>query len=354
MLVDRIAPRSRPDTVLARVGVDASGAIRFADAPDALVTIHGRLEWAGKPAAGDQYVKTWVNGFLQESQPLSGSAFQAQVVLNRERNNRVTLEFPNIPASESNLHLLLDTPKPEKQQRLHLVVIGLKSPGDQADAAEQLKTQAEQALTQRLDPEGRDPATFFEQPIRHYPEGKHALTGDFGAEDVYGLLRVVSRNINSASRAHPSGDVLMIYYRGRERLMADRQIELLTGRTTSVPSRFLSAYLSDIRGAHLLFLDVERGGLLAGDSWPNDPHLGLLRVVWNDPQRKAPENTPLISALGAIRRAGSGATGKEVRLEHLEAALVKLFEPVHGRSIEFRPEVPDALRELVLGKSADQ
>jgi hypothetical protein len=319
-------------------------------APDAVVAIRGRIRCPddyGLRAQKAQLVKAWVNGFLQSVITLppretpEGQEFQVQVVLNRRKDNRVELEFPGLPRPvENRLVFDLDCRRPQTGQRLHLVMIGFGLAKD-TDIVEH----ARRALQIR---DGRTPV-FSE--VRIYGP----LTGRVRATHVKYQLELFRAAAQNRFR-DTLNDVLMIYYYGQE-AGADQRFVLVTSEnrlnpTIDDPSVITSEYLSDflgqVHGAHLVFLDVGRPssvGHLARTPLAAFPQLGVLRSSWLESESVPPDRS-LPVALQYVKEAEPQAyLLKEVAGEL--AAVYRNPSLGFGRSAQFNASVPLALENLV-------
>ncbi|HUG90281.1 MAG TPA: hypothetical protein VML55_05585 [Planctomycetaceae bacterium] len=315
-----------------------------------LATLHGRLVSGGgaPPPATYQLVRVWVNGFLRIA-PVKDGAFEVPVVLNLSENN-VQLEVPYLAVDEANRYrhqqVHVNCRAPEEGQHLHLLVIG----ADPSTDAERLRQRVETGFHL-----GRGNQAFVYQPPPRVLAGDRATRHHIRAQLTMLRWRMARRPGSAASN-----DVLMIYYEGRA-VERDGEFVLLDqinwndparDPDTAVTSRFLSDYVNDTPGAHLVLLDVQSdqpNPLAAPERWP--PHLGVLGVVWRSNAPRA-DGTGLISAIGtAMPVNGQVAASDEVRLRALEAAVRTSFAgAAGGAALTF--DASDDLGSLLLARAA--
>ena len=274
------------------------------------------------------YVKCWVNGFLKtqrayavENNPREWT-FATRLVLNQKTGNRLLLELDGAAESQfSQTRCLVDCADPDPKQNLHLVVIGFDPNSRRGINRDLLGKQAEKAFGIH---NNKTPA--FEK-VRTYPIGDAVRLSDIN----YILSRIRLSNPRPESGEH---QVLMFYYQGQEVLGPKGQISLMT-KDRPLAGADLSKVLSEIPGAHLVFLDVAQPKPL-DRAWNAGPFLGVLKTIHAG---SMPEGRPfpLMSALET-------ALPNIQELDELPEEVQKsLATPAVEKS------VPDDLKRLIIG-----
>lgn len=325
---------------------NSSSQILFPEAAaEGIVKIRGRLIW-GENAVfppGLQYLKTWVNGFLQSSTPLDvaakegqpGSlAFEIAAVLNRE-SNVIEMELPTLPTSAASpLRFELQSSQPKTDQKLHLLLIGMDFETDEAlikNFREVFAVEGDQAFPPHV-------------------AVQKCLTRDRvdGNRIRFQLLAYKQLIGNSGEEA--LNHILLVYYQGREIahqngfVLADWEHEQanLAPREagSAIDNVFLTEYFRNTKGAHLIFLDV-----LSDDpsrSCRLETHLGVLRSSWR--AANAMHDVLLPGIL-------SQALPKNNRFRDV-ANEVSLFlqNRTGGSRVRLDSHVPNDLADLALGQ----
>jgi hypothetical protein len=318
-----------------------------AKAPFGNVRLHGHVEWR---KADDPWLRrpvrlrVWVNDFEQFSAELGPArglrrAFTANVRLNQEQNRTQLQLFPTDlkPAPDSALDLRLACARPEKDQRLHLVVLG---PG----------RRDQKALTDRV------LKAFLAQGVKdnrfHTPAFREARVypqpGDITRQGLNGVLRGLKSRLRSTPG--PLNDVVIVFFSGEEAVRGEKHY-LLTA-ASRLPGRLEEAsfdcdqvrdILSDFPGAKLLLLDVRRTPGPPPPRMDRDdyPHLGLYRYVWLG-RSDAPEKARLVHALEQSL--------SQAALVQDQSRLLTAWAKGLGSDAWFALLCPPGLQRLQLGK----
>ena len=230
VLIDGIETVEKPGEFI-RSSPQSNGLIGFARAiPQGRALIHGRILW---PNPDDrriddnrQRVQVWVNGFQQlpvELLPRGSGArqrvFKTQVLLGRRQNN-VEIALKGLPAADgSQVMLQAQCAQPLRNQRLHLLIVGIGVPRSQS---QQLVERALEPLqARRLSPDQ------FATPIFGQGTIYGPLTGNvITREMVLTQLNRMRLKVAQLSRAVPANDVVLIYYQGSEMVYRDGQFFL--------------------------------------------------------------------------------------------------------------------------------
>jgi WD40 repeat protein len=226
----------------------------FSGVTSGRVWLHGQISWADKQVKG-VLLRSFVNGFQQapvEVKRQGGEAqtlFEVGLLLNR-KDNRVRLAAS--PCDDDGAtECTIDCAKPFTRQNLYVLALSTRSQPDQ------LRKQLQNAFnTQRAGA----PAKAFPEPIILEP-----LTGDkVHPHDLNRQLKKLEREMAvQRGRDKLMNDVLIIYYEGGETINEDGHFFCAPGSAgpadpSCIPCDKLVRYLSDLPGAHVLLLDVER------------------------------------------------------------------------------------------------
>jgi hypothetical protein len=311
--IDRLTSRIGQELALA-TDIDVGSSHALGPAPDALVTVDGHVEFIRRPDSVEA-VQLWVNGFMQEFVELqpgekdSVRTFKASVILNRKTKNLIEVRYPApIDDSSSRANLTVDCARHDASQQLDLVIVSPSGSDNSTDVGHRVRGRILSALgASPLDsaqPDGdyTSTATAFRRIRTHELVGSKATSGY--------LATVLERIRHESNRRQQhlirtgspmSGEavngVVFVYFLGKEQQTvpdgADHRKFILLTRPLSaavalarhggdnIDSDFLSARMGRLRGAHLLFLDVQDLDLTGAKSrWPDDPHLGVFRTVW--------------------------------------------------------------------------
>ncbi|HEY8505359.1 MAG TPA: hypothetical protein VIL46_12310, partial [Gemmataceae bacterium] len=354
VVIDRIEPFRNPAPAYEpEVGGDQR--VIFPEVGPGHVRLVGRLVWGDDREAGlggRAYVKVWVNGLQQlptdVRPPASPGAterrFEVELVLNRAEDNLIELKVEGLPETVDAQRrcVVRRCAKPVQGQRLHLAVIGV---GVKDGAA--LQREALRAVGATADERGRYSARPAFEEIELYPP----VCGVVEVPNVNRLLNAVRERIRSRRRAdllNPVNDVVLLYYRGRERIDENGTYFLTSNPVEVIRCKDLARdYFPDLPGAQVLLLDVARPGRELpppsarprGDEvvhWPGDPNVARMRKARPAEAPRGPE-PDLIEALGKALP-GPGKLGE------LSRAVLELFQ---GQPYaRFTPEVPGPLAEL--------
>ena len=362
VVVDRLQPTRDADEPLVPELLEG-GLLRFVSAsPESSLWLHGRVRW---PDAATQeqnrvsVVQVWVNGFLQQPVPLKAPrspdlewAWRAKIRLNRAGENEISVRLPGIAReSDCRLDFKVDCTKPDERQRLHLLVVGVGEKDQR-----QLETLALRAVRgKRIAGDQISTPAFAKGWI--YLVGGYVNRGRVTAQ----LERI---HLRVGDPVDAGSDVVMVYYRGQESVDDRGQFYLLTSqsqfdpdtRSSAVSGRDLSERFTSVPGAQLFLLDVQRqmqagadpaAGFPTAVAWPNEPQMAALRYAWLS-NEAAPADARLLVAF-------DNALPRATQLGEIEAEVSRDSERArekYGANFEYVPQVPQALRSLVLAKPA--
>lgn len=357
--IDAVAPRGGKPLALDR---GANREISIVQAPQPQLVISGRVIWedARDPMLQTPKleVHTYVNGFRQmigELQPpLSGKTerpFRIDVLLNREKDNRIDFELPGIPTpdKEAPQVRIAQCAKFRANQRLHLLILGA-NPREGNEQRERILA----ALHASQDGDIWR-SQVFERIEVHGPITleRERLVGQFNY--IKGNLQ--ARGIEGTS------DIVMIYFKGSEAIQGEQH--LLTGTQDKQRKRVESAlscsglvdFFKENRGAQLLFLDVMRDAATAGKDqiveWQDDPRVsrvGVFRYSWL--AAKAPAKLPDDVQMDHVLQ--SAARLRDVRegLSNKAESLTKQYREGREQFPYFHlvPALGDAVVNYISGK----
>ena len=274
---------------------------------------------SGRLGDRPMFVRVWLNDFLQDVVPLKKSAieksrwdFSAGITMNRE-NNSLHLELVGGPVdASSDRRVSLTCQSPATQQTLHIVLL---SPNQQDAGFDSLLDRMRESLAIECDGDECSSPSF--SVIREYPVigpnlQVQLLGGVFSKIQGEIITRAGNTNLNEAAM----NDVILVFYAGQEYRFEDQsRFVLATGGRSEVvqgsdeerirqemdqliTSEFLVDWMQQLRGAHLLFLDVESNVAKQPNRDVTDPHLGVYRVTSGT--KTAIESSPLLKALSQI------------------------------------------------------
>lgn len=286
---------------------DGSGRFDQA-APHSRMRLRGRVFARGKDhLEGDLAARIWVNSFklptvriVQDIKQPNVGLFEADVVFNLPRNNRISVEVfrseGRIAAELGCTNTLeIDCAEPEREQELYVLLLGV---GD----ADQMRARARSALLE---------GALRAQPLSHQQTSQEVWKSDgFTRIHVHDglnatpaavqnrLRELVGTMLSNLSRGIKSGpqSIVMVYYQGQITLTDDNFAFGTSDR--AITGRILEENLSRSYGSHLIFLDLQQKteSLEARDVWPRAPHLGIAVSNWRG-QGAPPRNSLLISVL---------------------------------------------------------
>ncbi|HET6329016.1 MAG TPA: hypothetical protein VFG04_30305 [Planctomycetaceae bacterium] len=373
------------DTLMSRAGqkialatdLDTSSAHSITPAPDALVTLEGRVEFIRRPDTAEP-VQIWVNGFMQElvdlkndpAGPAAVRAFKASLVLNRKLKNLIEVRYPApTDDSSSRANLIVDCGRHDASQQLDVVIVAPSGAVNSAEEVHRLRSRILSALAATplnpAQPEGdyTSNATAFLRIRTHELFGPKATSG-FLATVLEHIRHEANRRqqrflrTGSATPGEAPNGVVFVYFVGKEQQTvpdgADHRKFILLTRPVSGPvalsrrggdnidSDFLSTRMGRLRGAHLLFLDVQDLDVAGAVSrWPDDPHLGVFRTVW---KVNATPSDPLL--LAAFERANPAKTRVLRDLEQRIQEVLQLPQMRGMLAADLDSRLPAALAEL--------
>jgi WD40 repeat protein len=325
----------------------AGGQVAFPPVRSARVRLRGRLVWdeAADPTLGESHaVRVFVNGFQQLPRALRAAPgagrerrFEVDLLLTQEHGNQAELAVPGVALGEdARARFTVDCSRPERSQRLHLLLV---SPRRQDGPA--LRAQFLKALGAVPGPEDQlrtavfNPVTVYGPQVGFYARREYVNTR---------LLEIQSNISELAAAGVPSNDVVLVYYQGREAVRARGhffeavEVPDPDEDRVALSADDLAAFFADTPGAHLLFLDVNRAAEAGPDKvarWPAQypgtaRSVAVFRYAWLGPA-DAPRDVRLVQALEqALRGAAQLAGVKE------------LLHEVAARSPEYNRQLRDS------------
>jgi WD40 repeat protein len=366
--IDQIKPKNReaPAVVPTVVG---DNRLDFAQPlTSGRVTMYGRVIWTdeGSPRQKKpERVQVWVNGLPQlhvalqtrPGNPREGT-FEASIQL-RLTENQVEIKVPKLAreAGDQTAFRLLCT-HPENHQRLHLLIVGVGVPKEDASA---LRDSALKALQGTLIAGSTD---RFKTPA--YGEG--IIYGPLVAGNVtegklmYQVAYRIRRAITPLETATDvPNEVVMIYFQGGELVEQGKSyLRLGKGRGPrgggDIPLEKLAAQFTGTRGAHLWLLDVTRSEaasfvpVLQAARWPGDDDvpIGLLRFAWVNPIDKLagepPVEAPLLNALRVAVPLATTVGEVTSQVSEQARGLNQLYP-----NLTFDSRIPEPLADLRIG-----
>ncbi len=375
VVIDRLETVDLPKKIVLPI-VSSNGRARAQQpSPTAKVLVRGRLEW---PRSIDpaylrrlKRLQVWVNGFQQApvdiAPPVAGqltSEFSAFVVLNQDKDNRLQIALPDLTPDIATLFdAYVDCEAPVREQRLHLLVIGVSdSPGAQGQLMAEMLTAIKAKKTDR----GLSTAAF-DRVALYGP----IVGADITPQQVRSQLAQIKVKIDelyktNKSSVRPANDVVMIYLQGGTLAEAEGDFYITT-RTASDPrteralrereprilmdvalrSRTLVDFLTYTTGAHLLMLDVTGTKQVEQVArWPIHSHAAMLRYTWLK-ESTAPAQARLLAALPEAMEASG-------ELREIDANIAKIHVRLAGEfplSVAYKPQVPESLEDLLLGET---
>lgn len=335
------------------------------------VWLHGRVVW-NTPDQRLTYnrmpVHVWVNGFHQPPVLLDARegesrerTFSVPLVLNHNSGNLIELNLPRLSTeADCPLTFQLDCREPIGERRLHLAIIGIGIPESESEALRQRALAAFQATPVP----GRETEFTSKAFQRGWTYGP--LTGEnLTRFEINGRLQTIKNRVNALSRTDPLNDVIVIYYEGGEIVEDEDQFYLTTKdpsfyagvapqviKQSAIGSDLLSDLFLSMGGAHLMLLDVVRGGdnVTQRSLLPNNRRAALLRYAWRR-DVDVPRDARLIAAFGE-----TAVTQGPIRLMDFDRELTQQFtsnEDVlvsknFGAALIYHKYLPAALSELPL------
>lgn len=340
------------------------GELVFAKMPNGRLTLRGRVVWdsGGDPRLRQDglEVRAYVNGFQQEPAPLrpaagSERAFEAALVLNRPRDNRIELLLPEVPWNDDNRPRVrvAECAQPRQGPWLHLLLLG----GGETDEERLLAGVLKGLRAERHEGHYRTPV--FDQVVPHVLT---SATADITEQAVRTQCRLIQLALRRRAQQGYPNDVVLVYYQGGEIVGGKKHLLFpgegqapATADGSAIRLEVLAEFFQENPGAQLLFLDVLRPGpaLPADDQvpqWPHQPrlaHVGVFRCAW-----AAGAGPPPAQEL-RLRQALEDALPRASRLKDVEDGLRSRFEQVgrkHPQALEFYPYLHDFLKDVVVNR----
>jgi hypothetical protein len=330
--------------------VQPGGKLSFLAVPAGRMRLRGRVLWdqaQDERLSKTRIVRIFVNGFQQLPAVLQPAAagsrertFQTDLLLNQADDNRVEIALPDLEQDAcSCTRFGLACRKPERAQRLHLLLVSSRPVDEKA-----LKAQFLKAFQSHTEPNGEIKTPVFD-PVYTYA----TLTGYYvRPQYVYNQLHRIQATIKKLANAGtPCNDVVVFYYQGGEAVSAQGNVF-----QTSLTCDDLVRFFADTPGAHILMFDVGREGVAAGkdkvaaldNSYGDiEQHVAVLRYAWlNGPG--AQPGTGLLRALGdAMPQAG--------RLVEITDKVRKSARgTANPQTLRFDDFLSDDLKNLVLNR----
>jgi WD40 repeat protein len=334
----------------------------FAAMPSGRVALEGRVLWDEEDddrLTKAAVVRVFVNGFQQLSAALEKPAapglrertFRANLLLNQDKDNRIELALPGLEQEAATCtSFFVDCNKPERAQRLHLLLLSVQEKDGSA-----LRARFLQALGAGPGDEGPLRTAAFSSVQVYDP-----LVGNqVRRENVDRLLSEVRARIRASSApGEPHLDVVVFYYQGEESLGANGNLlhmSVWRGRRGSLQEPLtcddLARAFADTPGAYVLLFDVARpeGPAAAGrdkvarwdDNFPDvKTHVSVLRYAFLGPA--APPAPSLVQALHDI-------IPKEIRLDKVVELVGRSATAAPGARPQFDKYVSDSMGSMTIG-----
>jgi WD40 repeat protein len=300
--IDRLT-EGQNGRIVPRIGSDQFGPI-FAETASGRVYLHGRIWWADKETTTPNALHVFVNCFQQAPVPIERKAnetnteFTEELLLDRPKGNRVRLIAVGQDADDP-VGCTVDCSAPVTEQRLHVLVLSARSGRDVA------RRQILTAFNYRPAAEGA-----ADRPSSR----RNRIDSDHLRGELFAIEREMRRDQQKdKDRGTASNHVLLIYYEGMETISKEGHFfgarDLLSGRAdpSGIRCEKLVRDLSNMPGAHILLLDVERGAPAGDDAldrisnWAKDysetlTHVAVMRCA---PRGKAgrPQDVRLLPVL---------------------------------------------------------
>lgn len=311
LVIDRLVPRPEDGGPIA-ARYDKDGKLLFTGVPPGKVWLEGRVIWDRDSDAMLQNVnlaRVYVNGLQQLPAVLDAAAgklekaFRVPIVLNKDTNNKVSLELPaGLPGRADNRsEFSLDCKAPEQGQRLHLLIVGI---GEREEGT--LRERLVKALQLATEKKGSKPFESFK--IHGILTGRHVTRRTISTH-LYLIKKAIeqqkSNDMRTAGKA--MSDVVMVFYDGGEVLAGDdHYLKTMAGQDdprSRITVEDIRGMLKQTPGGQVFFLSVNRSAPATKGSpavdrvakW-DDPHVGVVRTVWNG-RAEAPAETQLTNEL---------------------------------------------------------
>lgn len=364
VMIDRLEPVAQPgESIAAQASQDHR--LSFASpTPEGRAFLHGRVVWANEqdPRIDQPLgVRAWVNGFQQvapETIPRAATnlerPFKIPLLLSRDRGNRVELELSGLEQeADDRSYFSVDCQRPESQQRLHLLVVGVDLPSAAGSASKPAAPAVEDLLAaMKADKSG--PSQF---KTAAFSSGRvyGPLTGHVSPGQVITQLMRIRTALRIRGAQEFANDVVMVYYQGSEAMDAGGQSYLLTSASqfdkkldrSAISNTQLEGLLGKSPGAHLVLLDVDRSAgptqLAQGPGWPSESRIGLIRSSW-----LAGKATPHEARLVAGLMESLSGSHNLLEIKSRMADRYVQLEKKYPNSLNSTLHVPTPLQELVL------
>lgn len=300
-----------------------------------LLMLAGYVQWDDPDAAAladdGQEVHVLVNGTRQLPVELAPRAaggtrrpFRTPIALAKAGDNEVRLSLAGLPnQSEGDTLLRLVCTNPLKDQRLHVLIVGVD-----VEDAQRLKESFFQAIFVPRPPPGLKGAFEkepFKQPYLYHVVAKRDAT----REVIRYQLGVITSEIKKLQQSSEwANDVIVLYYQGRV-VYANDTCYLETKLNRTDERAPVEKYGLDCRelptlpGVQLLMLNApERGAKTAGERSPvSDPVTGVISYA----NLKEPLDTPAPRFLSLMEEAAKDSKGGRLSevLDNLKKRLDK-------------------------------
>jgi hypothetical protein len=308
--VDNLEPVRRTTKAM-KATVQANGQIVFDPQEEGRLRLNGRVLWDegdDQRLQAAKVVRVYVNGFQQLPAVLDKPgennrerSFHTGLVLNRDQGNRIELALPDLAKefNKNNLQFNVDCRKPERSQRLHLLIVSIRDKDGKP-----LEAQISKSFTSGNG--GTSQSTKAFDPIFVYPS-----LVDYRVKpgNVIVKLWEIQNTIEKLAKVGAaSSDVVAVYYRGGEAVNAQGNLFQSYLSRTGGETRESAISCDEVvkifeatPGAQILLMDVDRqSGITSPDrigSWSQYyPHVGMLHYAWLG-QPNAPKNPALLEAI---------------------------------------------------------
>jgi hypothetical protein len=204
-------------------------------------------------------------------------------------NNRIQLEVPSVGQQESSRReFQLTCAAPAKNQRLHVLIVGVNVPDSAGLKKRVLDALGVAAGDQPVGAQGE----FFKKPPFERCVLYHVLAGEVDRGKVEGQLVEINNEIRRLQRTTGwLNDLVLIYYQGEDiEIPAKKERWLKTSRNFQFPKTPAPVFaipchaLPRVPGAQILLLNVAgtADARLAGLDWGGDSHTGFMRYACRD------------------------------------------------------------------------
>jgi hypothetical protein len=310
MALDNLVP-IRPGAKESPVKPQPGGEIAFDPQEEGRLRLRGRVLWDeadDQRLASAKVVRVYVNGFQQLPAILQKPGdnprergFQTNLVLNRDKGNHVELALPDLAKvfNKNQFDFNVDCRKPERSQRLHLLIVSIQDKDPKP-----LEAQILNAF--KGNGGGTSQAVKAFDPIYSYP-----TLVDYRVKPsyVYYQLVEIKNNIQKLAQiGASSSDVVAVYYRGGEAVNAQGNLFQTSlsrpgkeSRESAITCDEVVGIFAETPGAQILLMDVDRQQVSTAQdqisNWKDHySRVGMLHYAWLG-QPNAPKNPGLIQAI---------------------------------------------------------